>query len=100
MSRVHEALQHYNQALADPLSGIPCQELQSGVRIFTGMSVIIILFVHMYIMYIGSDAIQWFINNMEGVSSIESATRIGNRLIELGMISEIQGIMCVRNQNM
>ena len=54
----------------------------------------------MYIMYIGSDAIQWFINNMEGVSSIESATRIGNRLIELGMISEIQGIMCVCNQNM
>ena len=49
----------------------------------------------MYIMYIGSGAIQWFISNMEGVSSIESATRICNRL----MISEIQGIMCVCNQN-
>ena len=34
---------------------------------------------------------QWFVSNMEGVSSMSEAERIGQRLIELGMIFEVQG---------
>lgn len=33
----------------------------------------------------------WFVSNMEGVSSMNEAVRIGQRLIELGMILEVQG---------
>ena len=35
---------------------------------------------------------EWFHGNMEGVTSPEEALKIGKRLIDLGMIAEIQGM--------
>jgi hypothetical protein len=68
------ALQEYMAALSHPRTGIPCQELMSGIKIFTG-----------------SSAVHWFFQNMEGVSSIQNAQVVGQRLIDLGLFIEIQG---------
>ncbi|CAI8033207.1 hypothetical protein GBAR_LOCUS18723 [Geodia barretti] len=68
------ALQEYIAALSHPDTGIPCQELVSGIKIFTG-----------------SSAAHWFIKNMEGVSSMQNAQVVGQRLISLGAFIEIQG---------
>lgn len=40
---------------------------------------------------VGSDAIKWFANNMEGIMSLEIAQQVGQRLIDLNMVSEIEG---------
>ena len=39
----------------------------------------------------GADAMDWFTHNMEGVASWEQAQQVGQRLMDLGIISEIQG---------
>jgi len=67
------ALKEYALALAHPTTGIPCQEV-SGVRIFTG-----------------STAVKWFVKNMEGVTSIQVAQSVGQRLMDLKVFTEIQG---------
>uniref|UniRef100_A0A1X7UXS9 Kinesin motor domain-containing protein n=1 Tax=Amphimedon queenslandica TaxID=400682 RepID=A0A1X7UXS9_AMPQE len=71
---INESLMMYSTAISDPNTGIPSQVLQSGVRIFTGL-----------------DAAQWFSANMEGVTDVEGAERVGQRLLEIGLLSEIQG---------
>lgn len=42
----------------------------------------------------GHDAAQWFVSNMEGVGTVEESERVGQRLLEIGLITEIQGITC------
>jgi kinesin family protein 3/17 len=71
---IEDALHRYAEALADPNTGIPSQQHQSGARIFTG-----------------SDAAHWFTQNMEGITNIDEAVAVGERLIEVGLVSEIQG---------
>ncbi|XP_064386094.1 uncharacterized protein LOC135334732 isoform X2 [Halichondria panicea] len=69
-----EALRDYASALAHPTSGIPCQELHSGVRIFTG-----------------SECVKWFLKNMVGVTTVQAAQDVGQRLMDLNVFMEIQG---------
>lgn len=68
------ALSQYVLALAHPSTGIPCQTLVSGIRIFTG-----------------SAAVEWFMGNMVGVSTLQSAQGVGQRLMDLNVFTEIQG---------
>lgn len=39
----------------------------------------------------GSDAAHWFTNNMEGIQSPQQALNVGQRLVDLDIITEIQG---------
>ena len=103
---IREALQRYGEALADPKMGIPCQEFQSGIRVFTGGYMYIqdmecyryvASFLGMHTDNAGADAVNWFIHNMEGVTSREQAQQVGQRLTDLGIISEIQGTCTSRH---
>ncbi len=40
--------------------------------------------------FAGSDAVDWFMANMEGVDSLEVAVTVGNRLLDLRVITNIQ----------
>lgn len=44
---------------------------------------------------LGRDAVQWFAVNMEGIKTLEEAQAVGQRLIEIGLISEIQGMLII-----
>ena len=45
-----------------------------------------------HISSLGAAAFQWFTNNMEGIHTSEQAKVVGQRLIDLGIIKDVQGM--------
>ena len=39
----------------------------------------------------GTDAVSWFTQNMEGIETTQQAQNVGQRLLGLGIITEIEG---------
>ena len=64
-----KALSSYVTALTSPKTGIPCKQFDNGLSVFSG-----------------SHAVQWFMENMEGVVSVTLAAEVGQKLINLLVI--------------
>ena len=61
---------------------------------FTLLSTALLSICHLLLLYeLGRDAVEWFAVNMEGIKTFEEARAVGQRLIEIGLISEIQGML-------
>ena len=61
---------------------------------FTLLSTALLSIYHLLFLHeLGSDAVRWFAVNMEGIKTMEEAQAVGQRLIEIGLISEIQGML-------
>lgn len=43
----------------------------------------------------GTDAVTWFVENMEGIETMQKAQNVGQRLMGLGIIMEIEGKNCI-----
>lgn len=74
--RVALALETYIQALQDPESGIPRHDCRHNFLYFRNV-------------FSGADAADWFMDNMEGVHTVEAAQQIGQKFMDLGIILSI-----------
>eukprot|EP00047_Mylnosiga_fluctuans_P023431 m.137765 g.137765 ORF g.137765 m.137765 type:complete len:1223 (-) comp9581_c0_seq3:2173-5841(-) len=72
------ALQAYVAALTHPETGIPLGSRR--VRLTTYRNC-----------FAGTDGARWFMDNMEGVTSLEHAEIVGNNLMDLGVIVTLRG---------
>lgn len=69
-------LSSYMQLLRDSTDGVPTHERRLGHQYHKGV-------------FSGMDAIKWFMNNMEGVADEAAALRVGQRLLDLGLIESL-----------
>lgn len=70
-----KTLKQYSDLLQDPDRGIPMQErLVNGERTKV---------------FSGSDAIEWFVDNMVGITSVEKAQLAGTQLLKCKLIKHV-----------
>eukprot|EP00118_Oscarella_pearsei_P004764 m.20793 g.20793 ORF g.20793 m.20793 type:complete len:1170 (+) comp28085_c0_seq1:96-3605(+) len=69
-----ESLTRYAMALSHPLTGIPVKIGPGREAAFTGFA-----------------AAKWFMSNMEGITSLDSAQDVGQRLMDLDVFASITG---------
>ena len=73
--RVIGTLDDYVRALSSPETGIPLYMHSSHGPCFTGL-----------------DAADWFMENMEGVVTMEAAVKIGQKFLNLNVIAHVQSL--------
>lgn len=71
-------LNQYAQALMDPMKGIPVGRRRVRLTTYNNC-------------FSGTDACGWFMVNMEGITTIDSAQLVGQSLMDLGLITNVKG---------
>ncbi|KAI6655252.1 Kinesin-like protein KIF3A [Oopsacas minuta] len=66
----------YVTALANPKTGIPCKQFDNGLSVFSG-----------------SHAVKWFMDNMDGVGSVNAAADVGQKLMNLQVFISMDGTL-------
>eukprot|EP00047_Mylnosiga_fluctuans_P022700 m.124605 g.124605 ORF g.124605 m.124605 type:complete len:1235 (-) comp9354_c0_seq1:147-3851(-) len=73
---VSAALEDYMQALRDPESGIATHDRRVDHQFVRGV-------------FSGLDAVDWFMNNMQGVADLPTAQAVGQKFIALGLLTPV-----------
>ena len=84
-----EHLRQYTRALQDPRNGIPLSNKR--IRLTTYRQC-----------FSGAEGAGWFMANMEGITSTEAAAKVGQQLLDLGVIVPVKGstVYVVSDQNL